>query len=478
MNIPAYQKTDYSYLPQAFQQMGQGFGQVGQGLSAAFDLGEKERKRAREEELLADLKIQRQDAEKVRETAIVEYAAEIHEAMGLPDNEEGYGRAHDMAAQEIYPFFGDEKQDPGKGVKRVWDQEQKREERLNKLKMNRFREDFQKGTVEEQIPQRQPIQEPVGTVGVEAEQGEVKKPLTTAPQNLQELQQRADREMIEQPQLQPTVTRERTADDFYKLGIELGITDQPEFKNLVGYLGKKEVTEKERTKPTYQGQVMREALSKPIVQPEAERFAATYPKEMTEAEREKLKIAKMRAQRPRAGTDQTSKDIREETKRYDKISSEILRYTEKVNRLRQARVRLESGKGIDEKTILALTGVVTNPENPDINEINSEIDKLQMYTEGLKESQQEARDRITQLGKGKSLAKVVTGEAEKRKAIISQGFEHIQNKIKPVTSQFTTTAQIINMLPAMFKKPMQEKVSEMRGRGMSDKEIADRLLGR
>lgn len=476
MNIPAYQKTDYSYLPQAFQQMGQGFGQVGQGLSAAFDLGEKERKRAREEELLADLKIQRQDAEKVRETAIVEYAAEIHDAMGLPDTEEGYGRAHDMAAQEIYPFFGDEKQDPGKGVKRVWDQEQKREERLNKLKMNRFREDFQKGTIEEQIPQRQPIQEPVGTVGVEAEQGEVKRPLTTAPQNLQELQQRADSEMIEQPQLQPTVTRERTPDDFYRLGVELGITEQPEFKNLMSTLSRQDIMRRERDKPITQQQYATEALAEPVV-PEST-LVGKLPSEMSEAERERLKIAKMRAQRPRAGTDQASKDIREETKRYDKISSEILRYTEKVNRLRQARVRLESGKGIDEKTILALTGVVTNPENPDINEINSEIDKLQMYTEGLKESQQEARDRITQLGKGKSLAKVVTEEAEKKQKLAKEASDYIKKNIAQVSSRATTTDKILELLPSIYRKAMKEKIDEMKGRGVRDDRIADMLLGR
>jgi hypothetical protein len=476
MNIPAYQKTDYSYLPQAFQQMGQGFGQVGQGLSAAFDLGEKERKRAREEEFLADLKIQRQDAEKVRETAIVEYAAEIHEAMGLPDTEEGYGRAHDMAAQEIYPFFGDEKQDPGKGVKRVWDQEQKREERLNKLKMNRFREDFQNGTVEEQIPQRQPIQEPVGAVGVEAEPGEVKKPLTTAPQSLQELQQRADREMIEQPQLQPTVTRERTPDDFYRLGVELGITEQPEFKSLVSTLSRQNIMRKERDKPITQHQYATEALAEPVV-PEST-LVGKLPSEMSEAERERLKIDKMRAQRPTAGTDQTSKDIREETKRYDKISSEILRYTEKVNRLRQARVRLESGKGLDEKTILALTGVVTNPENPDINEINSEIDKLQMYTEGLKESQQEARDRITQLGKGKSLAKVVTGEAEKKQKLAKEASDYIKKNIAQVSSRATTTDKILELLPSIYRKAMKEKIDEMKGRGVRDDRIADMLLGR
>lgn len=477
MNIPAYQKKDYSYLPTAFQQAQQGFGQFTQGVSRAMDIGDKERKRAREEELLADLKIQRKDAEKVRETAIVEYAAQIHDAMGLPDTEEGYGRAHDMAAQEIYPFYGDEKQDPGKGVRRVYEQEQKRDQRLNKLKMKRFREEYQKGTVEEQIPKRQPIQEPVGTVGVESEQ-EIKKPLTSGPQNLQEVQQSADREMIEQPQLQPTVTRERTADDFYKLGVELGITDQPEFKNLVGYLGRKEVTERERTEPTYQGPVMREALSKPVVQPEAEKFAATYPKEMTEAEKEKLKIEKMRALRPTAGTDQTSKDIREETKRDDRLSSEILKYTEKVNRLRQARVKLAAGKKLDEKLKQALTGVVSNVENPDIREIDSEIDKIDTYTEGLKESRQEARDRITELGKGKSLAKVVTQEAEKEKAILKEGYDHIQSKIKPVASSFTTTAQILNMLPTMYRKAMKVKIDEMRGRGIEDKRIADMLLGR
>jgi len=478
MNIPAYQKKDYSYLPTAFAQAQQGLGQFTQGVSRAMDIGDRERKRARDEELLADLKIQRKDAEKVRETAIVEYAAEIHEAMGLPDTEEGYGRAHDMAAQEIYPFYGDEKQDPGKGVRRVYEQEQKREQRLNKLKMDRFRGEFQKGTVEEQIPQRQAIQEPVGSVGVEGEEGAIKKPLTSGPQNIQEIQQQADREMIEQPQLQPTVTRERTADDFYKLGVELGITDQPEFKNLVGYLGRKEVTERERTEPTYQGPVMREALSKPVVQPEAEKFAQTYPKEMTEEEKEKLKIAKMRALRPTAGTDQTSKDIREETKRDDRLSSEILKYTEKMARLRKARVQLAAGKKLDEKLKQALTGVVSNVENPDIREIDSEIDKIDTYTEGLKESRQEARDRITQLGKGKSLAKVVTQEAEKEKAILKEGFNHIQNKIKPVSSHFTTTAQILNMLPAMYRKAMKGKIDEMRGRGVEDKKIADMLLGR
>lgn len=476
MNILAYQKKDYSYLPQAFQQMGQGFGQLTEGVSKAMDIGDRERKRKREEELLADLKIQRKDADTVRDNAIVEYAAKIHEAMGLPDTEEGYGRAHDMAAQEIYPFYGDEKQDPGKGVKRIYDQEQKQEERLNKLKMKRFREDFQKGTVEEQIPQRQSIQEPVGNVGVEEQSGAVKKPLTTAPQNLQELQQSADKEMIEQPQLQPTVTRERTPDEFYRLGVELGITEQPEFKSLMSTLSRQDIMNRERDKPITQQQYAKEALAEPIV-PESE-LVGKLPPEMTEAERERLKIAKMAAQRPRAGTDQTSKDIREETKRDDRLSSEILRYTEKMARLRKARVQLAAGKTLDEKLRQALTGIVSNIENPDIREIDSEIDKIGIYTEGLKESRQQARDRITQLGKGKSISKVVTGEAEKKQKLAKEAHDYIKKNIAQVSSRATTTDKILELLPSIYRKAMKEKIDEMKGRGVRDDRIADMLLGR
>jgi hypothetical protein len=476
MNIPAYQKKDYSYLQNAFQPAQQGFGQMTKGISSAIDIGDKLRKRKQEEELLADLKIQRKDAEKVRETAIVEYAAQIHEAMGLPDTEEGYGRAQDLAAQEIYPFYGDEKQDPAKGVKRLYTDEQKREQRLNTLKMKRFREEFQKGTVEEQFPQRQSIQEPVGSVGVEENQGTVKKPLSAFPQSVAETQQQADREMIEQPQIQPTVTRERSADDFYRLGVEYGITDQPEFKSLMSTLSRQDITRRERDKPLTQQQYAAEALQQPVVP--TNELVGKLPSEMSEYEKEKLKVDRMKALRPRAGKDPISTEIREETKRYDKIRSEILKYTEKINRLRQARVRLESGKSLDEKMIQALSGVVDNPQNPNIEEINNEIDKLQIYTEGLKETQKEAKSRMTELGKGKSLAQVVTGENEKKQVIVNEARDYITKNIKPISSKVTTTDKILEYLPSIYRKAMRERIVELKGRGVRDERIADMLLGR
>jgi hypothetical protein len=475
MNIPAYQKKDYSYLQNAFQPAQQGFGQMTKGISSAIDIGDKLRKRKQEEDLLADLKIQRKDAEKVRETAIVEYAAQIHEAMGLPDTEEGYGRAQDLAAQEIYPFYGDEKQDPAKGVKRLYTDEQKREQRLNTLKMKRFREEFQKGTVEEQFPQRQSIQEPVGSVGVEENQGTVKKPLSAFPQSVAETQQQADREMIEQPQIQPTVTRERTADDFYRLGVEYGITDQPEFKSLMSTLSRQDIVKRERDKPLTQQQYATEALAQPVVP--TNELVGKLPSEMSEAEKEKLKVERLKALRPRAGKDPISTEIREETKRYDKIRSEILKYNEKINRLRQARVRLEGGKKLDDEIKKLLVGI-TDPENPNVNEINGRIEDLQILTDDLNNDIKTINDRLASLGRGKSIADIVKAEAQKKIDMNKEANIHIINEIKPVSSQFTTTAQILNMLPPMYKKIIKERVAEFKGRGVRDKRIVDWLLGR
>ena len=336
MNVPTYEKKDYSYLPTAFGQATKGLEGISGGITKALDIGTKERQKQQDIEKIKQLKIDKDGLEMARENVIAELAVEVRDALDLPDDETGRGRAADIAMTYYYPFYGSELSDPRMGGERLYKQEQNKDEYLNKLKMKYFREEFQKGTAGgEAVPKR--IQEPVqGTVGVE-DAGTIKKPLTTLPQNIQDVQQSVLQSKSELPERLEKIHGEGTAKDFWNFGVKLGITHMPEFKSLVGYLGRQETIEKEYPEKIYQGPVMREALSKPVVQEEGKEYAKTYEKEMTELEKARLENERLRAKRPYSSQVPGVKDLGtllnygqrlEESRR--KIYGDIAKYESKL----------------------------------------------------------------------------------------------------------------------------------------------------
>lgn len=466
MNIPTYQKKDYSYLPTAFNQLSQGLGKMQQGISTAIDIGEKERKRQQEDEFLAKLKVTRADTETVYDKAVAEAAVKIREAKGLPDNEEGYNQALSEALRIFYPITADEWKN-GTGVLRLHKQEQDELPKyLDKARMDNWTEKYLKGT-ETKPYQRAEIQEPIGAVGVE-EEGTVKKPLAAGPQTLQEAQQSAGKEMLEQPPVQ--LTRQLTPDDLWRLGVELGVTENPKFKQMMEEYGRTTIMGEEGEPITAQ-KYTAEGYRMPVVPTGTTKL----PEEVSELDRLKLEQKRISNLRKADTQEQVDKNITTAKNQYIKLRQEHIANGITINKLRQALARRNAGRSLGNLSAI-LQNVAADPDNPSPYEIKSEIDRLQILNESTKEMMDELLSVQSDLSKGLSLSNATQNIEEEKRKMRQKAFTYIQENIAPVASPYITSAQIIIMLPPTLKKSIQEKVQEYRDQGIDDKRITNILL--
>lgn len=468
MNIPTYQKKDYSYLPTAFNQLSQGLGKMQQGISTAIDIGEKERKRQQEDEFLAKLKVTRADTETVYDKAVAEAAVKIREAKGLPDNEEGYNQALSEALRIFYPITADEWKN-GTGVLRLHKQEQDELPKyLDKARMDNWTEKYLKGT-ETKPYQRAEIQEPIGEVGVE-EEGTVKKPLAAGPQTLQEAQQSAGKEMLEQPPVQ--LTRQLTPDDLWRLGVELGVTENPKFKQMMEEYGRTTIMGQEGEPMTAQ-KYTAEGYRMPVVPTGTTKL----PEEVSELDRLKLEQKRISDLRKADNQDQVDKNINKAKDQLYNIRQKSIANGITINKLRQARSKITSGKSLGNLSAI-LKDIATDPNNPSLYEIDSEIDRLQLENEASKEMMDELKGIISDLSKGVSLPKATLNIEKAKEDALTAAKNYIATDIVPISSQITTSAQILSRLPAAHKKVITEKIQWLRDRGVLDKDIVNFLLGR
>lgn len=228
MNIPTYQRKDYSYLQNAFTGLQQGMGALQQGIARTQEIGQREREMEREQEFFDNLKITNSEADVVREQKINEYASKVWEAMGLPDTPEGYERARSIAAQKYYPSTAQEKKE-GTAAKRFFEQEKTDETELTRMRMSNWSGKATKGETYK-MPPRKEIQEPAGNVGIE-DRGRVRTNLSSFPQSPQEASMSAEQELLKQKRYLPeTLTHKLSDQELWDLGVELGITNEPRFK--------------------------------------------------------------------------------------------------------------------------------------------------------------------------------------------------------------------------------------------------------
>ena len=485
MNIPTYQQKDYSFLPNAFQGLQQGAAQFQQGLARTQAIGEKEREMKRQAEYFKKLNLTREEQEKVKDVAITELAVDVHEALELPDTPEGFERARDISIQRFHPFTADEWKN-GTGMERIQKTIEGNKKFLTDLKMKTW---SQKASGKEQAVfqqqttpyERKTIQEPPGTVGVE-DQGAVKKPLSAFPQTTGEMQQR-ELKREEQGQipmqegLQDTITKESAAtkgvskanlEELWQAGVKAEITNLPEFKQIMEKMGRTSIT------PITEQQYTAEGLGKPVV-PEG---IGKLPQEMSEKEKEELRIKELEAKRKGSTTNEQNKNIRFYTQQIAKVKSNSLVSKERENKLRQARLRLKSGKSPDEQMMAILQGIAADPANPKMEEIDAGILRYQKEAQMLQNDISEYQEIITRLGQGTELADILSDLAAERKMLLRKANDYIQSDILPVASQITSTVQIIDRLPAAYQRAMSKAIQEMKDEGALDKDIVDALLRR
>lgn len=484
MNIPTYEKKDYSYLQNAFKGLQQGASQFGQGLATAMTIGEREDKRAREKELLSQLKVTNEQAKKVREVAITELAADIMDALGAGDIPEARDYARSRASQHIYPFTAEELK-KGTGVLRVYEQEQNKESLLNKIRMKRVNEKVKGGLQTEQFTPQRTIQEPVGTVSVE-DSGDLKRPLETAPTQ-QEMQRSAESELATQPTYMKTLPRDITADDLLREFPEL-IGDK-KFEKVLEYVGRQDVAGRDWPEGTTQEDVTRQYTQTPYTSEAGYKYAGTFPKRDTGDDMEALKLKKIKQEielLKKKGVTGDIKEVNKNITNFTKIKDSLLgmglTYTEKLNRFNLAIEKLKAGQSLSERVRAGLGGDIS--ADPNIEELTNARDDYQRKIDDVDLAIKETQYTLDKLGAGESLPKIRADIAARRKADIEDARNYIVEELAPATvgtraaKKVWILSDLLKNLPAKHRKTVKEESDKLRDLGFINEDIVNWWLKR
>lgn len=480
MNIPTYEKKDYSYLQDAFKGLQTGAQQFQQGLSNTMTIGEREDKRAREKELIGQLKVTNEQAKTVREVAITELATDIMDALGAGDIPEARDYARSRASQYFYPFTNEELK-TGNGVLRVYDQEQNKEALLNKIRMKRVNEKIKGGLQTESFTPQRTIQEPVGTVGVE-DAGDVKRPLETAPTQ-QEMQRSAESELATQPTYMKTLPREITADDLLREFPEL-IGDK-KFEKVLDYVGRQDVAGKQWPEGTTQEEVMRQYTQTPVPSEAGYKYAETYSKREGADDLEALKLKKIKQEielLEKKGVTgdikESNKQIQQLIKRKDDIAKLKLSYTLQLNRFKLAIEKLKQGQPLSERIKAGLGPNVS--ADPDMKELTNGVDYIQMQIENADvtdERNQFMIDRLSKGGEG-SMAEASEALNKRDQKEFQDAIGYIRTKISPRTKIYWTLDRIIKDIPPKYRPIVRKQTQDFLDIGIPIQQVENWLLDR
>lgn len=481
MNAPAYAKKDYSYLPQAFQGLQRGAQGMGQGLKTAMDIGDRERKRALEDEFLANLKVTNEQAETVRLNAIADAAAKYKHAANLPDTPEGNDEALRIASQLYHPFTAQELKD-GTGVERVHTTEQDiLPGIITKTAKKSFEKEYLAGETVEDLGPRREYKEPQGKVGVEV-QGEVKQPLSAFPQSKQELQQSAEKELMTQPRLFDTVSTPMTSETGYERMVDLDLMGETTIKELVGKLGKDEAIKaiKEMPEPVYQGPAKRKALEKPTVSKDATDYAETFEKEMTEKEKEQLRIDEIKARKQPTGlATQQDKNITNQQRFLAKLKENRAELIKDVSKMRQLAYKIKEGGEeltLEEKYFAKDAGI-RNVDKVDYKEIEKLVYQLQGELGKVDDDINRQNIILDRLTAGESLPAAVAEPPKQKLITESDAQKWIATNLQYLPKGVSSDLVLLKTPPAQ-KKALQDKVDNAIASGLSKQAIGAWLLGR
>lgn len=477
MNAPTYEKKDYSYLPETFQRASQGFRQFGQGLKTAMDIEGTERKRAQEDEIINNVRISNEEAELVRENLIADFATEIMKSKGLPSTNEGREAAYNIAVRYVYPLTPEERK-TGTGLKRLWTQEQdKIPQFLKNETVKTWLNKVYQATGSFTFPKKQDIQEPVGTVGVEEEDG-VRRPLASGPLSEQEVQQAAGRTLAEQPSYIEKMPSPVDLDleQLWREATELGITDNQKVRNAMSYLQRQQIKQEQPIgEPLTSQYVATETYGMPVTD---EKEVMKYlPKAMEEKDRIKLENDRLKALRKAVTKDEVDENINKAIARQDKLTREHITNAATITKLQQALKRHTSGKSLGKFSSL-LQSLDMNPNDPNTYAIQSKIDELKILNEGIQGNIEEAKKTIKYLVEGKSLPEALKQIRTDEVGLGKRAINEIRKKFGPDTPRSVTPEQIIDSLPEELKRIAKQNIEKMRGVIASDEKIVDQILGR
>ncbi len=471
MNIPTYQRKDYSYLPTAFSNLAQGAGQFQQSISRSQDIEEKERKRQQDEEYLAKVKLSRQEMEALYENTVANAAIELREAMGLPDDETGYERALTEAVKIFHPLTPDEWK-TGTGAKRLHQQEQDKFPKiLGNFKMKNWDKLYLQGGDQKRFATG--MQRPSGDVGVETEPGKIQKPTTTLPQTLEDVQRPAEEDSLS-PTIQTTLPDEMTPEQWYKIGVELDITDNPKFIERMKYLQRKYTMSEYAGKPTVQ-QYSTSALGMPIVEDE-KALVKGLPSEISAKDKIKLATDRLKALRKADTQDEKDDNILKLIKEKNDLAQEVIKNGATISRLRQVLVKIKDRRALNAEERGLIQPVVTNVDDPSTYQIESRINVLETENEALKRIQKDADDMVFDMSGGFSLQESITKIKERRKAAVKDAMTWVRTNLK--YEEGMTLGYLLSKVPATHREALKKQAQTAVDSGVLHKDIIKRIFDR
>lgn len=471
MNIPTYQKKDYSYLPNAFANLSQGMGQFQQSISRTQDIEQKERQMQQEDEFLAKVKLSRQEVEKVYEDIVSNAAVQIREAMGLPDDESGYERALTEAVKIYHPITPEEWKN-GTGAMRLNQQEREKLPKvLGKIKMKNWDKLYLQGGDQKRFATG--MQRPSGDVGVETEPGKIQKPTTTLPQTLEDVQRPAEEDSLS-PTIQTTLPDEMTPEQWYKIGVELDITDNPKFIERMKYLQRKYTMSEYAGKPTVQ-QYSTSALGMPIVEDE-KALVKGLPSEISAKDKIKLATDRLKALRKADNQDDRDDNIIKIMKEKNDLAQEVIKNGATISRLRQVLVKIKDRRALNAEERGLIQPVVSNVDDPSTYQIESRINVLETENEALKRIQKDADDMVFDMSGGLSLQESITKIKERRKAAVKDAITWVRTNLK--YEKGMTLGYLLSKVPATHREALKKQAQTAEDSGVLHKDIIKRIFNR
>ena len=229
--------------------------------------------------------------------------------------------------------------------------------------------------------------------------------------------------------------------------------------------------------------------------PEPEKPMTEYQKEMLNLKRASNEIARMKA--AKGDTDNIDKNLRWAQDRQDDIESYKMKYSEKLAKLRQAKVKINAGKKLNEEMLQFLTdeGInvaqITRP-NADMAELTKAIDNYYNLMSNVDKLEAEADETVKGLVETGNLSKAIskgrkkkeeitTRQTEEKGALLSNAMQWIKTQSPSLfysTDPEMGIQKIINELPVNLSSVVKESIDTARNRGVSDEAIYNRLLGK
>lgn len=425
-----YQAPDYSFIGQAGRQFAAGV----QALPAAIDAQQK-RKLLKDQ--LAQLKVDVAKVNQVRTQRINEAVQEYKDATGETNDI----KATAFVAKYYLPLTGDERNDPSKAIIRLNSADDKFYPKINELKV--LRESQETANVAQNVVAgRQmagaPTEIPMQTPTPMGEQPVPSEPITE--------------QAITQ---EPAATTRQQA--YARYGEEMAAERAPIR------------TEKELTQ-----QPAIAAL------PETEKPLTEYQKMMLKLKEDANKIARVRA--ARGSSDDYNKNLRWAQDRQDEIAADELKYTEKVTKLRQAKVKMMAGQKLSsiQAQIIAEEGF--DPVTVSTDEISSAIEKYSSLLNEVEVNKESADTLLKELAENKNLSKAITAGRETReKGIknipVNEAMKFIRENVSgKISTTNGSTRQLIDMLPDNLKGTISTKVNNLKAKGVPDNNILKMLL--